>query len=263
MGNIGDKDRTRFRSRLVFWALAVLWTSVVFGEKLRRIFTDQTATLATETLENENLKVQTQELASAVVATILNDPEVTSKASQFLKMAATTEETQQALLQLTTHILQHPSTLDEVTKLGKELVHRLAADRETIDQLARLIANAFETAELRDASQKLVIWLCEDPQIFAAVQKLTMDILASREVGAATNGLMAESASRTMEDTKIMDQSRDFLAEVVGDDRLQREGGNALWNTVAHAVQPSMYRVAGFTLTCASALVLQCIFSPY
>lgn len=43
---------------------------------LRSKLTTQTATIAKETLENENLKIQTQELAMAVVQTILNDKEV-------------------------------------------------------------------------------------------------------------------------------------------------------------------------------------------
>lgn len=260
---IGDENRTRFRAVLITSIMGIIWTTAIFGDDIRKLLTNQTATLATETLENESLKVQTQELASAVVTTVLNDADVTSKAAQFLKMASTTEETQQALLQLTMHVLQHPDTLEEVTKLGKELVARLAADRDTVDQLALLVADALATPELKEAAQHLVVWLCRNPEVLAAVSQLSVDVMATPEVSAATNGLMAAASSKTMEDEDIMDQSREFLADVVGDDRLQREGGHALWNTVTHAIQPSVFRVVGFSLTCASALVLQCIFSPF
>jgi hypothetical protein len=39
-----------------------------------------------------------------------------------------------------------------------------------------------------------------------------------------------------------LSQSRQFIAEVMGDDLLQKEGGNALINTVYHALKPGMIR---------------------
>lgn len=91
--------------------------------------TDKTAGLAKETLENESLKIQTQELATAVVQTILNDKEITAYAAMFLKEASTTAETQQALLDLTMHVLQHPQTLDEANKLVKKIVVSMGSDK--------------------------------------------------------------------------------------------------------------------------------------
>src|SRR3546814_14771488 len=84
---------------------------------------------------NESLQIQTQELAGAVVQTVLNDPEVLAKAAAFLRDASQTTETQAALVQLTLHVLNHPDTLQEIVKLTQELAKILATDPDTIQQV--------------------------------------------------------------------------------------------------------------------------------
>lgn len=41
---------------------------------------------------------------------------------------------------------------------------------------------------------------------------------------------------------QVQEESRCFVAEVMGDDKLQREGGDALWNSVRHALKPGFIR---------------------
>ena len=64
----------------------------------------------------------------AVVQTVLNDKEVTAHAASFLREASVVPETQQALLELTLHVLQHPDTLNEVAVLVKKLLDVLGND---------------------------------------------------------------------------------------------------------------------------------------
>lgn len=129
MDKFHEKSQSRFRAFLLGTILLIGWISLVFGTRLRKYFTEQTAGLAKETLENESLKIQTQELATAVVQTILEDKDITSHAATFLKEASTAPETQQALLKLTMHILQHKDTMDEVTKIAQKLIKNLANDK--------------------------------------------------------------------------------------------------------------------------------------
>ncbi|RYG64999.1 hypothetical protein EON64_12845 [archaeon] len=82
-----------------------------------------------ETLKNEALKVQTQELATAVVQTILNDPAIALHASAFLAEATKAPLTQEALVQLTVHVLQHEDTLRAAQLLATKLVALLAQDK--------------------------------------------------------------------------------------------------------------------------------------
>lgn len=129
MTSLKESNQRRFRIMLLSALVAIIWVSAVFGARIRKSVTEQTADLAKETLENESLKVQTQELAMAVVQTVLNDKEITAHAAAFLKEASVAPETQAALLQLTVHILQHEETLAQLTALGKKLIADLADDK--------------------------------------------------------------------------------------------------------------------------------------
>lgn len=126
MKRINESNQRRFRIVLISSVLFIVWIVAIFGKKIRQSFTKEAAGLARETLENESLKIQTQELAMAVVQTILDDKEVTTAAGLFLQEAAAVPETQQALVNLTTHVLKHPETLKEVNILCNKLMEILA-----------------------------------------------------------------------------------------------------------------------------------------
>jgi hypothetical protein len=106
MSRIKESNQRRFRMYFFPMTISVIVVTYFFGSEIRKTLTDQTAGLAKETLENENLKIQTQELATAVIQTILNDVEVTNQAAKFLQQAAGAPESQEALLRLTLHVLQ-------------------------------------------------------------------------------------------------------------------------------------------------------------
>ena len=56
---------------------------------------------------------------------------------------------------------------------------------------------------------------------------------------------------------------RKFVADVMGDDLLQQEGGNALMKSVTYALQPGLIRITGFTLAVASIALAKIVLSPY
>jgi hypothetical protein len=129
MSRLQESNRRRFRLYFFGSIAGIVAITLVFGRSIRQGVSEQTAAIAKETLENESLKIQTQELAMAVVQTVLNDKEITAHAAAFLKEASTTPETQKALLDLTLHVLQHPQTFEELVVLGKRLIHNLTNDK--------------------------------------------------------------------------------------------------------------------------------------
>lgn len=128
MDRIHESNKQRFRGYLLATVLLLIWIISVFGSRIRKVLSDQTAGIAKDTLENESLKIQTQELARAVVQTILNDKEVTAHAAAFLREASEAPETQQALLQLTLHVVQHPDSLRETAALFKNVFQQIMTE---------------------------------------------------------------------------------------------------------------------------------------
>jgi hypothetical protein len=103
MKRIHESNTRRFRIGLMSTILLIVWVIAMFGDRIRKKLTRETASLAKETLENESLKIQTQELAMAVVQTVLNDKDVTANAASFLREASSAPETQQ----VSEHVLSH------------------------------------------------------------------------------------------------------------------------------------------------------------
>ena len=122
MSKINESNQRRFRAFLVGGIGAIVWVLFVFGTDIRNWLSGQTAGIAKETLENEQLKIQTQELATAVIQTILNDKEIAAQASKFLQEASGNKETQDALVKLTVQVLQHPDSLKETVELVKKVI---------------------------------------------------------------------------------------------------------------------------------------------
>ena len=182
MSRIHESNRRRFRLALISTILFIIWVVAVFGKMIRKALTNQTAGLAKETLENADLKVRTEELAMAVVHTVLNDPKVTANAATFLREASMVPETQQALLKLTLHVLQHEETLGEVANLLRRLVAQLGKDKEMVEGLGAVLSAALQEPTVKAAAMGLVIELCKDPEVAAAVTDLTLDIIAKESV---------------------------------------------------------------------------------
>ena len=187
MERIKESSSRRFRLTLITVIVVMAWIVAVFGKMIRKALSDQTAGLALETLENESLKVQTEELAMAVVQTVLNDKEVTAHAATFLHEASSVPETQQALLKLTLHVLQHPDTLKEVATLVKKLVVQLSGDRETMENLGALLANVLQEPQVQRAAARLIAELVKDPEVVAMATELTMAVLDKPEVVNVSN----------------------------------------------------------------------------
>jgi hypothetical protein len=54
--------------------------------------------------------------------------------------------------------------------------------------------------------------------------------------------VLQKSSAEVLADQQILEQSKQFIVDVVGDEVLHKEGGHALWNTVYYAVKPGIRR---------------------
>jgi cell division protein FtsB len=129
MERIHSSNKRRFRGILLSTLIVITWFFATFGSKIKQTLTRQTADIAKETLENKSLQIQTQELARAVVQTILNDKEVTLRAAVFVREALSTPETKDALLNLLYDLIQHPKTQDALAQVTKNVIAEVVNDK--------------------------------------------------------------------------------------------------------------------------------------
>lgn len=69
--------------------------------------------------------------------------------------------------------------------------------------------------------------------------------------------------SQILADQTVVAQSRDFVVEVMGDELIQREGGDALWNSVKHALKPGMRGFIGLGVVAVSVGLIKVMLSPF
>ena len=182
MARIGNQNRDRFRLMLSASSVFLLVIAAVFGTDIKKSIGLQASEVAQEALQNEELKVQTGELASAVVQTILNDKDIAKAGGAFVRDTAGTEETQDALLKLTHYVLQHPQSKTELGELVKLVLADLSKDPKTIKDVAVLFSKALTDPEVKTAASQLVGILCVDAAIVQACAKLVTEVVKDEEV---------------------------------------------------------------------------------
>ncbi|CAM9150728.1 unnamed protein product [Phaeothamnion confervicola] len=256
MARMRTHNKGQFRVALLSTLLGVIWVMSVFGSQIRRFFGQQAGEVARETLRHESLQVQTQELATAVVNTLLDDETVLSAATTFLRQAAGDGETQAALLGLATHVLRHPDTLREVSALVKQVVRQLLADPDTLDQVVVMMVQAIADDRAKAAASQLVIELTQDEEVFNAVAQLGARLIEHELVQNALAEVLKNSSHVVLNDAVVLAHSKDFVADVVADDAVQRTGGTALWNSVGYALRSRAVKAVGVGLACASLALL-------
>jgi hypothetical protein len=143
-----------------------------------------------------------------------------------------------------------------------------------VNNLSILFSAAISEPKVKWAVSQLISELLKDAEVMRAVEALVVEMAQKPSVLQATNELLASSSQAVLVHDEVfrlfhyflkisfiffkkqiplspypyffveqvLAQSREFVADVMGDDRLQREGGNALINSVSHAVRPTLLR---------------------
>ncbi|KAL9181591.1 hypothetical protein ACHAXT_010396 [Thalassiosira profunda] len=136
-------------------------------------------------------------------------------------------------------VIQSPPFQNACKVLVRNIWDDLINHPETKSQLSMLVYTVLQNEKVYAAVKDLVLQLVNDEEVYKELTELVVKLGEEKEVLSATQQLLTESAHRTLNDPNVLDHSMEFATEVVGDDVVQRTGGEALRNTVGYAVQPS------------------------
>lgn len=146
---------------------------------------------------------------------------------------------QQAAQQFVIQTLQSQPVQDALKRLVKTLWTDLMNDPESIAQVVQLLNFAIQNPRVRESVRQLALDIIEDPEVKQSLIELLQRLGRDDAVMEATKSLLTQSAHSTLNDPEILDHSMEFATDVVGDDIVQRTAGEALRNTVGHAVRPA------------------------
>lgn len=102
-----------------------------------------------------------------------------------------------------------------------------------------MLQRAIQDEQVKRAAQKLVLELVRDPEVHQSLVTLVQRLGRAPEVQRATQSLLLRSAHRSLNDAELLEHSMEFATDVLGDDVVQQTAGEALRNTVGHAVRPA------------------------
>jgi len=137
------------------------------------------------------------------------------------------------------NVIQSPPFQNAVKALVRNVWNDLINDPETSTQLTSLVQSVLQNERIYAAVKELLMQLLNDEEVYDELTKLVVQLGEERDVLSATQKLLTVSAHATLNDPDVLDHSMEFATEVVGDDVVQRTGGEALRNTVGYAVQPT------------------------
>jgi len=146
------------------------------------------------------------------------------------------------------------------TVLVKNLWNDLVNDPETMKQLTTLLYTALQNERIYKAVKDLFMQLINDDEVYKELTQLVVKLGEEQEVLDATQKLLTKSAHNTLNDRDVLEHSMEFATVVVGDDAVQRTGGDAIWNSFNYAIQPggnAMLTGAG-TLLALGAIYFYC-----
>jgi len=175
--------------------------------------------------------------SSSTSNVIIKSPEEDAK--RILNDLLDSENLRTTASRIASGVIQMEPFQNACKQLVRNIWDDLINDKETIVQLTTLVTTVLENEKIYSAVKALLLQLVNDEEVYRELTTLVVKLGEEQEVLAATQQLLTKSAHRTMNDPNILDHSMEFAAEVVGDDVVQRTGGDALWNTVGYAVQPS------------------------
>ncbi|KAL3810353.1 hypothetical protein ACHAXA_003082 [Cyclostephanos tholiformis] len=166
-----------------------------------------------------------------------NSPEEDAK--RILNQYVASENIRTAASRIASEVIQMEPFQNACKKLVRNIWDDLINDEETHSQLTTLLFTVLQNEKIYSAIKDLLLQLVNDEEVNRELTKLVVKLGDEPDVLAATQQVLTESAHRTMNDPNVLDHSMEFATEVMGDDVVQRTGGDALWNTVGYAVQPS------------------------
>lgn len=185
---------------------------------------------------DESVLSSTDEEKSLLKSTF-NNPE--DDAKRILNELLASDQLRTTASRIASGVIQSPPFQNACKVLVRNIWDDLINDPETNKQLVALVQSVVNNERVYNAVKEMMIQLVNDEEVYKELTKLVVQLGEEKEVLDATQRLLTESTHKTLNDPSVLDHSMEFATEVVGDDVVQRSGGEALRNTLGYAVQPS------------------------
>lgn len=173
---------------------------------------------------DENVVNKANEITKIVLQDIINDPETSRLASDFITSVLNREDLRSSAVDLTLYVLRDPSTNQKVSDLAATTLKDLLNRDEIRSLLLGYIKELVLDENTRAACTQMIKGLVEEPQLKEFMAESLANLVASSIV---TN--------------KAVELGKNVTHQVVSDTMIQKETGDALWKVLKDSVTPSWF----------------------
>ncbi|XP_001629412.2 uncharacterized protein LOC5508870 [Nematostella vectensis] len=223
------EERYRVRGySLLRWGLGLVVMGVIslylFREELRENVADEVADVASRSLGDENVVNKANEVTKQVLQDIINDPETTRLASNFVMSVLGQDDVRKSAVELTLFVLQNRETQAKVSEVAAQTLKDLINHPEMREIFLEYIKRLLLDESTKDVCKDLLQGVINDPVVKKFMEESFGDLVASSVVR-----------------NKAVELGKTVTHEVVSDIEIQKETGDALWTVVKKTVTPSWF----------------------
>eukprot|EP01102_Stenamoeba_stenopodia_P005933 TRINITY_DN16640_c0_g1_i1.p1 TRINITY_DN16640_c0_g1~~TRINITY_DN16640_c0_g1_i1.p1 ORF type:complete len:522 (-),score=98.52 TRINITY_DN16640_c0_g1_i1:34-1599(-) len=235
---------------------------MLFLDQILELLGSHGAKVAQTTLGDERVKQQAQELSSAVVNDLLVQDQLVQHAVQFVKQIANQEETLRAVSGLLNSLLADPATKRILLNAIKDVGYQFIKEEETLKMVTHLAFDLLHQPATKDALVSLLVQVMNDPVQKKVATDFVISILQREEVFAIVNDVAKGIVASVLSDEHVKTIAVEFVRQVVSDQAVQKDTGDALYSAVKYAVFPWGWKGSGSKTTQESTTMPSSLSSP-
>jgi len=249
-----DLLRHGYRTLLTIPILIGLGAPAIFyREQIQEYIAKKGASVASISLQHEEVKEKGTELAKAVLDQVFNhylkDGETQQKIIDFVKLILNDKTTLTSCIQLANQLLQDPAFKAVSTSMAKEIATSVLNDPSTRDQIVVLVQNVMATQETKDNMGILLRSVLSDPVNIQAAEVFFKQVLQSQQVNEMLGQTAEFHVHKVFDDEKVLVHLQQFITSVLNDPQLQLAAGNAIWESTKIGLLPSYFNQSKSKIT--------------
>eukprot|EP00189_Rhodosorus_marinus_P004676 CAMPEP_0113963420 /NCGR_PEP_ID=MMETSP0011_2-20120614/6502_1 /TAXON_ID=101924 /ORGANISM="Rhodosorus marinus" /LENGTH=369 /DNA_ID=CAMNT_0000975465 /DNA_START=601 /DNA_END=1710 /DNA_ORIENTATION=+ /assembly_acc=CAM_ASM_000156 len=194
-------------------------TTALFWNRIKHWGAQESASVATRTLEDEVLQKKAEELAKQLTNALLKD-----------------ERTFRAVQTLLKQILSDPTARQDAAAFVSQLLIVLMQREDTKNLFASFLADVLGFEVVKNSAKDLAVWVAGHDYVVEKVKQSLVGILQDVDARQSGKDYAMDATLRTLQDSNTKRWLQTVVEDVFVDPQFQEKAGEALWKATKSGV---------------------------
>lgn len=213
----------------------------IFGDDLMSLLFRKSANVASATLSDHEVKKNAQLFTKGLVSEILQDPQTTNNAIEFLVNLSKDEATSAAIVKIILESLKSPEVEETSHLLFKNLIMSFYLDPKSQQRTLEFVQFLLKQEKTKESFSLLVQKILREQVVRDGSKDIIMNLAKDDHTRLAVTELLTWSVLGLMKDDVVQIKSKEFLQSLLRDKQLHKEAGDALYQTIKNSIVPTYF----------------------